>query len=114
MIDKTTIIIIFFGLYLNFCTIQSTMIGLYDDTKDDIEILNKTTFNSVIYGSDKVSFVEFYAQWWDNAFLIESWTFIIFVIFLLGVVHAKDTRFIGKKSPKKPNHGIPKWSEWLL
>ena len=39
------------------------MVGLYDDTKDDIEILNKTTFNSVIYGSDKVSFVEFYAQW---------------------------------------------------
>lgn len=36
--------------------------GLYDPVKDDVEILNATSFNS-IYNSDRAAFVEFYAHW---------------------------------------------------
>jgi thiol-disulfide isomerase/thioredoxin len=38
-------------------------VSLYDPIKDDIECLNKTNFDSVVYGSEKASFVEFYAHW---------------------------------------------------
>ena len=36
--------------------------GLYDRLKDDVEILNVTSFDS-IYKSDRAVFVEFYAHW---------------------------------------------------
>jgi hypothetical protein len=39
------------------------LITLYDPIKDDIEILTKRTFNSLVYKSDSVWFVEFYAHW---------------------------------------------------
>lgn len=35
---------------------------LYDPLKDDVEVLNKTSFDS-IYKSDRAVFVEFYAHW---------------------------------------------------
>ena len=37
--------------------------SLYDEQKDHVELLNKNNFDTVIYESDKASFVEFYAHW---------------------------------------------------
>ena len=37
--------------------------SLYDQQKDHIEILDKNNFDSVVFDSDKVTFVEFYAHW---------------------------------------------------
>lgn len=62
---------LFIGLFGSFLLCQGFSLGgggsgspsLYDANKDDIDILNKTSFKSVVYGSDKASFVEFYAHW---------------------------------------------------
>jgi hypothetical protein len=37
--------------------------GLYDQQKDHMEILDKNNFDSVVFDSDKITFVEFYAHW---------------------------------------------------
>lgn len=36
---------------------------LYNEAVDNIQELNDKNFNSVVYGSDKIVFVEFYAHW---------------------------------------------------
>lgn len=60
--------LIFLGLVVIFKLSEGFFINggspsLYLPDKDDIELLNKTTFRSAIYGNDKASFVEFYAHW---------------------------------------------------
>jgi thiol-disulfide isomerase/thioredoxin len=39
------------------------VVSLYDPSKDDVKILTKTDFNQVVYESDRIWFVEFYAHW---------------------------------------------------
>lgn len=38
------------------------VVNMYEN-EPEIEVLDKTNFNSVVFGSDKVTFVEFYAHW---------------------------------------------------
>ena len=37
--------------------------GLYNQEKDLVYILDKNNFDSVVFESDKIVFVEFYAHW---------------------------------------------------
>lgn len=39
------------------------LVNMYE-SEPEIEVLNKDNFDSVVYGSDKASFVEFYAHWY--------------------------------------------------
>ena len=39
------------------------VVSLYDPDKDDLQVLTKNNFNDLVYKSDKVWFVEFYAHW---------------------------------------------------
>ncbi len=67
-----TIKILITLVILNICTKQITYAailggagganGLYDRLKDDVEILNATSFET-IYNCDRAVFVEFYAHW---------------------------------------------------
>jgi thiol oxidase len=66
------VVLKFLILILNFNLVKSEVIGLYDNQKDDIEILDVNNFNQVVYSGDskqepgevvKASFVEFYAHW---------------------------------------------------
>lgn len=39
------------------------VVNMYEN-EAEIEVVDKSNFDSVIYGSDKASFVEFYAHWY--------------------------------------------------
>ena len=38
------------------------VVNMYEN-ETEIEVLDKTSFDSVVYGSEKATFVEFYAHW---------------------------------------------------
>lgn len=49
-------------------SVGSCIAGLYTP-QDHIEILDDRNFERLVYGSDKIWVVEFYAQWWYEACL---------------------------------------------
>lgn len=51
-----------FSVLLIFVTSSHQIVDMYEN-EAEIEVLDKTTFDSVVYESEKASFVEFYAHW---------------------------------------------------
>lgn len=53
-----------FVLFAAACGVHAyTAESLYDPLKDDIELLNATSYNQVIFNSERATFAECYAHW---------------------------------------------------
>ena len=53
-----------FVLFVAACGVHAyTAESLYDPLKDDIELLNATSYNQVIFNSERATFAECYAHW---------------------------------------------------